>query len=76
MHWLWKSFFSPRARFTRLGMTLIILAVIGWVTFDTIHDHVLPDLKHVAEFLVISAGALYGIDKAAGHMNNRNSRKE
>jgi len=72
MHWLWKSFFSPRARFTRIGMALLVVAVIVWVSVDLIHDHKLPELSHIGEFLAVSGAAFYAVDKAAGHLRDRN----
>jgi len=75
MHPLWKSFFSPRARFTRIGMAILLLAVIAWVTVDVIHDHELPKLSHVGEFLAVSGAAFYAVDKAAGHLNRKKIRE-
>jgi len=72
MHPLWESFLSPRARFTRIGMALLVVAVIVWVSVDLVHDHQLPELSHVGEFLAVSGAALYAIDKAAGHLGDRN----
>jgi len=71
MHALWRAYFSRRARFTRIGMTLLLFALVAWVTIDTIHDHRIPNLKHAAEFLALSAAALYSIDLAAGNVKPR-----
>ena len=47
-----------------LGMAMLFIAVIVWVTIDTVHDGPIPTLPHLGEFLSSGTLAIYGIDRA------------
>ena len=69
----WRSAFSENARFLRLGTILVVLALIVWISVDTIHDGAMPSLKRPAEFLAGAVAVFYGIDKAAGRLRRSKS---
>jgi len=45
-------------------MAMLFIAVIVWVTIDTVHDGHIPTLPHLGEFLSAGTLAIYGIDRA------------
>lgn len=48
---------------SRLLSTALVLAVLCWVSYITVHNRHLPDLSPVGMFLASSTTALYGVNK-------------
>jgi hypothetical protein len=53
------------ASFARTGSLILLLAVLGWISYVILHTHSIPALADVKEFLTGSFLCLYGVNKTA-----------
>jgi hypothetical protein len=44
---------------------LLLLAVLGWVTYVVLHTHVIPALADIKDFMTGAFLTLYGVNKVS-----------